>query len=74
MLRRQSAAQAAVCPGLVWVVWHIPVIDHLSRQFHRALAVFGPAGVNAGQEVSWCAVYAGMLWVVVATDPGAATQ
>jgi membrane protease YdiL (CAAX protease family) len=110
MRARQTAFRAAWVLGLLWAVWHVPVIDFLgsatphgpywlpfflaftaamtamrvlicwiysrtssvllAQLMHAsstgALAAFGPARVTAGQEALWYAVYALVLWAIVA--------
>ena len=106
---RATAFRAAVTLGLVWAIWHLPVVDFLgvahphgaywapfflafgaamtamrvlivwnyvntgsllaAQLLHMsstgALVVFAAPGVNAPQEVTWYALYALALWLVV---------
>lgn len=107
---KRSAIGAAISLGLLWAVWHIPVIDYLgsatphgrywlpfflaftaamtavrvlicwtysntnsvllAQMLHAsstgALAAFGPVRVTPGEEALWYAVYAMILWTIVA--------
>jgi membrane protease YdiL (CAAX protease family) len=110
MRPKRSAIGAAISLGLLWAVWHIPVIDYLgsatphgrywlpfflaftaamtavrvlicwtysntnsvllAQMLHAsstgALAVFSPVRVTPGEEALWYAVYAMVLWTIVA--------
>jgi uncharacterized protein len=108
MRLRQTAVSAAISLGLLWGLWHAPVIDYLgsatphggdwlpfllaftavmtairtlicwvyantesvllAQLIHAsstgALVTFSPAGVTAGEEVLWYALYAAVLWSI----------
>lgn len=108
MARRGHPFRSAVVLGLLWGLWHLPVIDFLgtasphgsawpqfaaafviamtglriliawlylgtrsipmAQLMHAAstssLVIFSPAGVTAGQEAFWYALYAAALWSV----------
>ncbi len=110
MRSRPNALAAGAVLGLLWGLWHMPVVDYLGAATpHRsswtayfvafvaamtamrvliawiyantnsvllaqlmhasstgALVAFSPPRVAAWQEALWYAVYAGVLWVVVA--------
>lgn len=110
MRLKQSALRAGIWLGLLWAVWHLPVIDYLgsatphgkywllfflaftaamtgmrvlicwiysntnsvllAQMLHAsstgALAAFSPVRVTAGEEAFWYAVYAMVLWTIVA--------
>lgn len=109
MARAGSALGAAIALGVLWGIWHMPVIDYLgtatphgpywlryflgftaamtamrvligwiyintrsiplAQLMHASstgsLVVLSPAGVTAGQEAMWYAVYAAALWLAV---------
>jgi uncharacterized protein len=110
MRLKQSALGAGILLGLLWGLWHAPVVDCLggaaphggywvpfflsfiaivaalrvlivwiysntnslllAQLMHTSLtaslAVLGPASLSPGQETLWYAVYAVVLWMVVA--------
>ena len=107
---QRSALSAALLLGVVWGLWHAPVVDYLgaaaphgvywvpffltfvamvmavrvligwiysntgsillAQLMHASLTVslatFDPVGVSPAQETLWYAVYAAVLWIVVA--------
>jgi CAAX protease family protein len=107
---RRSALGAALLLGVLWGLWHAPVVDYLgaaaphgvywlpfflafiailtamrvliawvysntnslllAQLMHASstgfLVILGPAHVSPAQEVLWYAVYAAVLWIVVA--------
>ena len=107
---QRSALSAGLLLGLVWGLWHAPVVDYLgaagphgtywvpffltfiaivmavrvlivwiysntgsvllAQLMHASLTVslatFDPVGVSPAQETLWYAVYAVVLWIVVA--------
>lgn len=109
LLRTRSTFASALLLGLLWSLWHAPVIDYLgtatphrpywlayflafaaamtairiliawlyantgsvllAQLLHAAstgsLVVFSPAHVSAGQEATWYAGYAALLWIAV---------
>lgn len=109
MARTTNALGPAIALGVLWGIWHAPVIDYLgtatphgaywlsyflafaaamtamrvlicwiysntrsvplAQLMHASstgsLVVFSPAGVTAGQEAMWYAVYAAVLWLIV---------
>jgi uncharacterized protein len=109
MCRKLTPLNASILLGLLWGLWHLPVIDFLGTatphgryllpyflaftgamtamrvliswmytntksilltQFMHAastgsLVFFSPPQVNAAQEATWYAAYAGVLWIVV---------
>jgi uncharacterized protein len=109
MMRKENALAASIALGVLWGIWHLPVIDYLgtatphgayllryfmafaaamtamrvliawiytntksvvlAQLMHASstgsLVVFSPAGVTAGQETMWYAVYAISLWIIV---------
>lgn len=110
MRLQRSALSAGLMLGVVWGLWHAPVVDYLgaaaphgaylvpffltfiaivmavrvlivwiysntgsvllAQLMHASLTVslatFDPVGVSPGQETLWYAVYAAVLWIVVA--------
>ena len=109
MAQTINALGASIALGLLWGIWHIPVIDCLgtatphsaywlpyflaftaamtamrvliawvyantqsvafAQLMHASstgsLVVLSPAGVTAGQEAMWYAIYAAGLWLIV---------
>ena len=109
MAQTANPLAAAIALGVLWGIWHVPVIDYLgtatphgeywlryflaftaamtamrvliawiyvntksvplAQLLHASstgsLVVLSPAGVTAGQEAMWYAVYAAALWLVV---------
>lgn len=110
MSLRRSAISAALLLGLLWGLWHAPVVDYLGAaaphgvywvpffltfvaivtavrvlivwiysntgsillgqlmhfSLSASLAMFDPVQVSPAQETLWYAVYAAVLWLVVA--------
>lgn len=109
MAQKTNALGAAIALGMLWGIWHAPVIDFLgtatphgaywlryflaftaamtamrvligwiyantqsvtlAQLMHASstgsLVALSPAGVTAGQEAMWYAIYAAGLWLVV---------
>ncbi len=64
-----TAAMTAMRTLICWVYAHTRSVL-LAQLIHAsstgALATFSPVGVTAGQEALWYAVYAALLWIIVA--------
>jgi membrane protease YdiL (CAAX protease family) len=64
-----AAAMTAIRVLICWIYCNTNSVL-LAQMFHAsstgALATFGPAGVTAGDEALWYAVYALVLWTIVA--------
>ncbi len=64
-----TAAMTAMRTLMCWVYFRTRSVL-LAQLIHAsstgALATFSPVGVSAGQEAFWYAVYAALLWIIVA--------
>ena len=64
-----TAAMTAMRVLIGWIYTNTKSVT-LAQMMHASstgsLVVFSPAGVTAGQETMWYAIYAGALWLVIA--------